>query len=298
MTYRPLVAYCVFGQSYARMLNISLWSLFDVGAYQGDILIVTDMTRDVLAQHCPLIVWRRVIVIRVELQIHRTAKLSRYQLHRCFDTASYAPILYVDCDIVFDRPLAPILAAVASADRLCFPAELQSSADWHSMGGDLLRDEGIEPPARCGFNSGTLGIPHGAEFRFFAQLERIASTAEQLWDGKPHLFTRWFDQPVVNYLQSKYGLFDTAALTPFFRFFFANSEVSSAYESRHGGAHFFDDDKEARMSSYLEAVSPTAFFDVNVASAVEPFRDALPMRTVAASASPVGSVLHAAAKSA
>ena len=249
-----MIAYCCFGPSYGRMLNISLHSLLDIGGYRGRILVVTDLAPDVLRTCCPIAVYPSVQVIRVETSHELAPKLLRYRLHRWFDISRHAPILYVDCDIVFDQPVAAMLEQVKAAEAICFPSEPNSSAMWGSMGGDFLRAEGITLQG-YGFNSGTMGIPDGATFRYFVQLEHVIATTFDFWEQKRDTFDRWIDQPVVNYIQAKSQLFDTARLTAYFRFCFQADEPDSADQHRTGAVHFFDFDKEVRMRDYLGRIS-------------------------------------------
>ena len=254
MSKTPLIAYCCFGDAYGRMLGLSLHSLLEVGEYRGRIVVLTNMSFDELRVSCPLVVYPSVRVVQVTATHDLASKLLRYRLHRYVDIFNHAPILYVDCDIVFDRPVAPMLEEVRTADAICFPSEPNSSAMWGSMGGDFLRAEGIVRDG-FGFNSGTMGIPDGANFRFFAQLEQIIATVFGFWERDRDKFTRWIDQPVVNYIQAKFKIFDTARLTSFFRFSFQFDEPISAEYHRSGAVHFFDFDKEPRMRGYLLRIS-------------------------------------------
>ena len=254
MSKTPLIAYCCFGEAYGRMLGLSLHSLLESGEYEGRIVVLTDMSFDNLMIFCPLVVYPSVRVIQVSTTHVLSSKLLRYRLHRYVDIFSHAPLLYADCDIVFDRPVAPMLDQVRTADAICFPSEPNSSAMWGSMGGDLLRAEGITLDG-YGFNSGTMGIPDGATFRFFAQLEHIIAAVCNFWEQDRDKFTRWVDQPVVNYLQAKHKVFDTARLTSFFRFSFQFDEPGAADHFRTGAVHFFDFDKEPRMRDYVLRIS-------------------------------------------
>ena len=73
------------------------------------------------------------------------------------------------------------------------------------------------------------------------------------------------DQPVVNYLQAKFQIFDTDRLTPYFRFCFQNDEPDAADPYRVGAVHFFDFEKEPRMRDYLGRISSVPLADHMVA---------------------------------
>ena len=254
MSQTPLVAFCCFGASYARMLALSLHSLLDVGEYRGRIVVLSDMSFDELRVYCPLVVYPSIRVIKVSAKHTLSPKLLRYRLHRYLDVSGHAPILYADCDIVFDQSVQPMLNQIAAAEAMCFPSEPDSSAMWGSMGGEFLRAEGIALEG-FGFNSGTMGIPDGSNFRYFAQLEQVIWTIFDFWERDRAKFDRWIDQPVVNYLQAKFQIFDTDRLTPYFRFCFQYDEPKAAEQDRAGAVHFFDFEKEPRMRHYLGQIS-------------------------------------------
>jgi hypothetical protein len=246
------------------MLGLSLHSLLDVGDYKGKILVISDLDREALRACCPLIVYPSVQVIQAKTTHELAPKLLRYRLHRYVDLSKHGPILYADCDIVFDQPVATMLEQVRTAEAICFPSEPNSSAMWGSMGGDFLRAEGIVLEG-YGFNSGTMGIPDGATFRFFVQLEHIIAAVFDFWERDRDKFTRWIDQPVVNYIQAKYKVFDTSRLTPHFRFCFQADEPDPARPHRVGGVHFFDFEKEERMRHYLIQISSVPLAEYMVA---------------------------------
>ena len=249
----PLVAYCCFGDEYARMLEISLRSLAGPGQYQGRVALATDLDKATLERLCPMLATMDALVERIDDPHPLAGKLARYRLHRWFDLARSAPVLYVDCDIVFDRPVAAILHAIDGAGPICFPSEPSSVAMWSSMGGNFFRAAGLDV-AGCGFNSGTMGIPNGCAFEHRFTLQLIGATIQDIWTHDRLIFDRWIDQPVVNYLHARHAIFDTDRLTPFFRYSFQNDRVDSSYPARAGAVHFFDDDKAPRMLDYLERV--------------------------------------------
>lgn len=253
---KPLIAYCCFGAKYARMLGLSLQSLLDLGEYRGDILVVGDLEPAEFAKHCHLHFYPTITYVRVAPTDLLGTRLSRYQLHRYHDTTKYAPVLYIDCDVVFDRPVRHMLAVVASADQICFPTEPDSDIMWDSMGGDLFRDEGLRFKGN-GLNSGTFGMPDGGSYRLIVDLEWVAATTADFVTRRRHLFTRWIDQPVVNYIQRRHNRFDTKLLTATLRFCFENDVPSTAVEDRNGAVHFFDGRKAERMQDFLDRISST-----------------------------------------
>ncbi len=241
------------------MLQLSLQSLRGVGGYAGRIAVLTDLDPRALVAACPRAAAPDIDVVRVPIEGELTARLCRYGLHRHVAATHHAPILCIEADIIFDRPVMPMLDAVRMATRICFPAERHSCAMSHAMGGNLLRAEDRHAVGH-GFNADALGIPDGACPLHRATLEHIMDTALTLWTEKPMLFRQWIDQPVANFLHALWGqaLFDTETLASFFRWAVRDEVPAHDPGRRLGAVHFADGRKFERMRAYFERLTAPA----------------------------------------
>ena len=258
MSRTPLIVSCAFGTAHARILQLSLQSLRAPGLYAGRIVVLTDLEPRALIAACPRACAPEIDIVRVPVADELTGRLCRYDLHSLLGAshiaaAEHAPILCLEADIVFDRPLLPMLDAVRLASRICFPAESCSSMTSHAMGGNLLRALGRTDAGR-GFHASAYGVPDGASPAHQATLERIAATARKLWTARPTLFRQWIDQPVANYLHALSGgaMFDTETLAAFFRWSVRDEVPEHAAARRLGAVHFADGHRIERMRAYFD----------------------------------------------
>jgi hypothetical protein len=166
------------------------------------------------------------------------------------DAWRFQPLLYVDTDIVFDAPVAPMLRAIARSSRISAPVEPKEAlATSVFVGSTLLSEDGCDPGTKLGFNSGTLGIPNLAlQGKSLDLIARIMNNHASIF-GRAAL--PFIDQPIANYVSFKVADFDTALITPFVRL--SNETADPA--GRTGLVHYCWVGGEARrvdvMRDYL-----------------------------------------------
>jgi hypothetical protein len=149
------------------------------------------------------------------------------------DARDFQPLLYVDADVLFDLPVAPMLRAIARSDQICAPVEHKEPlATSIFVGSGLLRADDCDPGEALGFNSGTLGIPN---------LQRHAGTLDlisRIMFNRATIFGRdalsYAEQPIANYALFRLKKADTALISPFVRL--ADHTVEPA--DRRGLVHY------------------------------------------------------------
>ncbi len=251
--YRPLVYFVVFGDARVmRQFALSVASLVTAGGYDGEILVITDKTPEGIQALLPAGVAVTLLPARA---VDRVAYIAaRYAIAEWRGAGDYKPLLYADADIVFDRPIAPMLREIALSDRVCAAAEPYRVADSPLVGSDLLADDHCPVAAdRFGFNAGTLGIPnmvlHGQTMALIARtLRNRREVVERDSAGL-------VDQPIANYVAVRSGGFDTTVLSRYVRL----SAAAADPAGRRGLVHFcWVPDADARiaaMTGYLAALS-------------------------------------------
>ncbi len=252
--YRPLVYFAAYGDALVmRQFALAVTSLLTVGAYDGEIVVLTDKTPAEIGALFPDLMPARLVLLPMPA-VDRVAYLaSRYAIAIWPGAWDFQPLLYVDADLLFDRPVAPMLHAVAQAEHICAPPEQYPLGETHVIGGHLLADDGCHPPpGRMGFNSGTLGIPN---MRTHAgTLSLIARTLRNRRTVVGRQAETFVDQPIANYLAYRTDTFDTAVLAPFVRLAAGDADPAD----RIGIVHFcWVAGAQARvdvMESYLERV--------------------------------------------
>ena len=250
--YRPLVYFVVFGDARVmRQFALSVKSLVTVGGYDGEILVITDKAPGEIQAVLPRGV---AVALLPTLAADRVAYIAaRYAIADWRGAGDYQPLLYADADIVFDRPIAPMLREIALSDRVCATAEPYRVADSPLVGRDLLADDHCPVAAdRFGFNAGTLGVPNMA--RHGQTMALIARTLRNRREVVGRDAGGLVDQPIANYVAVRTGGFDTSVLSRYVRL----SAAAADPAGRRGLVHFcWVPDADARiaaMTAYLAAL--------------------------------------------
>ena len=215
--YRPLVYFVAYGNALVmRQFALNLMSLVTVGEYDGDIVVITDKTPAEIAALLPDGSKASIVLLPMEARDRVGYMSARYGIARWPGAWDYQPLLYVDADMLFDMPVAPMLHEIAQSDRIGAVEEPHALADSPFVGGHLLQDDSCTPaPNERGFNSGTLGIPnmtrHG---RTIALIGRVLQNRLTQCGRESMPFV---DQPVANYVSFRDARIDTALLSRYVR---------------------------------------------------------------------------------
>ncbi len=260
MRYDPMVAYTAFGpnMSLFRCLESSLYSLSRVAQFPGRVLILSDRGQADLEFLVPGELRHRTRFERMAASDVMAMALARYRLPRLAAAQLARPLLYVDTDVIFDRPIEPLLVEVLQARRLCVFAEdhLHNKGDFY--GAKLFAaDPGFAPANERGFSTGVIGIPDvaAAAEPFDALLAlAMAQCARHGTSGLPA-----FDQRFANYLFHKLIDYDDTVINRHETY--CNGRDPDPAR-RLGLAHFAGGlgnatPKLARMSAYLATLLQT-----------------------------------------
>ncbi len=254
--FRPLVYYAAFRDPVVLdQLALSIRSLFGHGRFDGHLHVLTDARPARIAAMAAGGDPAAVSVQSLQPVDRMAAVAGKFAVLEWEHAQRFQPLLFVDPDTVFDRDIAPLLAAVAGADRITALGEhfspLRTAT---SVGATLFEEDGMEPGPGHGFNSGTLGIPnlriHGHTLRLIRRIVMARGLA-----GGRNSWT-WIDQPATNYVAVKTGGFDTAILQKHVRHGFAGVERDTAHA--RGLVHFWPPRDGRRklevMRAYLAAL--------------------------------------------
>jgi hypothetical protein len=250
--YRPLVYFVAFGdEATMRQFALAVESLTTVGGYDGDIVVVTDKSPAEIAALFPAGMPERLAVLPMRAADRVGYIAARLSVAGWRDAWQFQPLLYVDADILFDCPVAPMLCEIARSDRICAASEAWNLAESEFVGSHLLADDNCHPaPDQKGFNAGTLGIPNMASHA--GTLEPIGRTLRNRLAVVGRHTVQFVDQPIANYVSFRVAHFDTALLNRFVRL--ANKRTDP--EGRTGLVHFCwlpgAAARVAKMEDYLE----------------------------------------------
>ncbi len=252
--FRPLVFFVLMGGgAYLEQLRLATESLVAFGEYDRDVLVITDRAHDHVREALPAALHARLRFLDVQPSDKVDAVLARLMLGELPGAAAYAPILYSDTDVLFDRPLLPFLERVALTDRMSAQPEKWNELPGSSpAGGELFAADPIPIADRLGFNAGIWAMPGGAESVQVVSTIRRAVSLYLRMNGRDSL--PWLDQAMANYVLRKLDRYDPALID-------AATRLCQAYEpldaaSPTGFVHFWPvgfraDQRVDAMADYL-----------------------------------------------
>lgn len=252
--YRPLVYYAAFHDpDIIKQFALNLQSLVTVGDYDGDVAVLTDRPVDEIRGLIPPGLRGRLVVLPTTVKDRLGGMAARLLFSGWHDGWTFQPLLYVDTDIIFDRPVSPMLHAIAQSDRIVAPTERNEPlATSMFVGSNLMSDDNCDPGSTLGFNTGTMGIPNlGRHAKTLDLIGRILMNRGTIAGrhALPHA-----EQPIANYVSFRLADFDTDLITPFVRL----SNGVADPQGRQGLVHFCwvpgADKRVDAMRAYLVAV--------------------------------------------
>jgi hypothetical protein len=267
--YRPLIYLVAFGApAVFESARLAIGALFAHGAYGGDVLLVTDTAHAGFAVTLPKALRDRVGVAVVEAADMLDILLARYRLPELAVADRYQPILYLDTDVLVDRPIAPFLLSLPFSDRLHMASEgaclLTGAEDYHGRTlceADPFRRMRRQP----GFNSGIIGFANSRSVRrSFADI--VQASHAYAASAERRMFFPAADQCMANYVLRRQGRVSGARLTRLVTFAPPASAAATRPEPRRrtGFMHFCGGvgnaaPKLAAMRRYLRALCDPGF---------------------------------------
>ena len=253
--FRPLVYFVLMGAgAYADQLELASRSLVDFGRYEGDLLVITDRDRHFIERLIPDSLHDRLSVLRVASSGKIDAVLARLMLGEHDGADQFAPILYTDTDVIYDRPLQPILEAALLSRKMSAQSERWNELPGSdAAGGDLFAVDPVPFYDKIGFNAGIWIMPGGEDSIQIVNTIRLAVSRYLEAHGRESL--PWLDQAMGNYVLRKLDAFDSALIT-------SATRLCQSYEAldtigASGFVHFWPvsavaTQRAAAMADYLE----------------------------------------------
>lgn len=214
--WRPLIYMMAFGKDEIfESLRLSLQSIRQFGHYDGDILIFTDRMPDQIAHFVPPGMEKQIKLATSPVRDVLDCMATKFRISEIQHLSHYQPLLYLDTDVICDRPIEPVLRRIHRAERICVALEHDLLGGHNFYGANLFAaDPTARPRDPRGCSSGLIGIPDMATARhsFPAILTSLYGTARAAGNRHP---SDWYDQPVVNYVLHKTDSADFSTLTPY-----------------------------------------------------------------------------------
>ncbi len=257
--YRPLAYFVIYGKpELFDCGEIAIATLFQFGAWDGDVMIITDQASFGFIDRIPAEFRHRVHFVTISAHDLLDYTLARYKIIDVPAALPYQPVLYLDVDIVCDAPLSALVTSLLTSSDLhaCHEFRLDNPGDYYAI--SMLRKDGIQPsPDQLGFSSGVFAFRDIRQQR--ALFEAIIETAYIYTIEMQRRATfALYDQPFFNYVLHKAGLGNGALIAKFLEIRQA-SLPPLAEPLRKGLIHFCGGvgemtPKLAQMIGYAEAL--------------------------------------------
>jgi len=254
--FNPMVFYTSFRSDFVmQQLYLSIDSLMKWGQYTGKIHVLSDRTAEEIESNLSMRPASGVSVQALYPTDFVGYVASKYDIILWNDARAYQPLLYLDPDIMLDRPIEQMLVDILVSEAVCAPIESFSPIGQSpSVGGTLVELDMKNARFAHGANGGTIG---------FAQLHRhldliaqIRHTIANVGHVYGRNFNRWVDQEVLNYVGFSRAGIDKAAISRYVRYgYIPGSEYDVS--SRAGLVHFFGRTIEGKvdaMRAYRDAL--------------------------------------------
>ncbi|MCG0998827.1 glycosyltransferase [Acetobacter persici] len=217
--FKPLAYYSCFGNGeIISCMEESIYSLFTIGNFSGDIFIITDQEKIAFSEKLHRYL-HRIHLQQANAYDFFDFTISRYMVYNLSIMDKYSPIMYIDCDIIINEDVNKIFHSAMATDKVLFSEEFKldtaspwfGGVHWHEAGQDYkLIDSGI--------NSGIFlfkSIEMAKEILFTVVQSMLHSQKIKLSREKGILET--LDQPNLNYVLMSHfsNNFDVKILTQY-----------------------------------------------------------------------------------
>jgi hypothetical protein len=219
--FRPLAYFAAFSApEIFECLRLAISSLIEHGRWQWDVLVLTgpDTCETVRAMLAPCGLGERLHVAPVSPAASMVDWcLARYRLDAHPIFAAAQPLLYLDADVLCDRPLEPLLAELCTSSLIHACAEGllgegHPESDGHWFGWRLMAEDGMPFDRNApGFSAGVLGCANAVVAEAPYSLIMRSVTADIASAGGGHRLAGQ-DQAFANYVLRKIGRFEIRLL--------------------------------------------------------------------------------------
>lgn len=212
--FRPIIYYAAFhDDEIFRCLLSSIRSLVCIGEYDGDIAVITSPDKVMKIEYISslLNIDKRLHIVCVDKYADIVDfYLSRFRIEdQVFDFRQ--PIVYLDTDVVIDKPIEPFLMAVSGSDKLHVVPEgrldeghPESAGHWY--GWRMMAEDGMPFHLHDrGFSSGIIAAGQENVARNYFNIVLTCAEGFQKKTGKRRPFLG-YDQCVANYVFLKTGV--------------------------------------------------------------------------------------------
>lgn len=200
--FNPLVFYTCFGNGeIIACTEESIYSLFTIGNFPGDVLIITDQEKIEFSEKLKPFL-NRIHLKQANAYDFFDFTIFRYMIYNIEEARRYSPIMYMDCDIIINEDINKVFHSAMATDKVLFSEEFKidgaspwfGGVHWHEAGQDYeLMD--------CGINSGIFLFKstETAKSLLFTVVQSMLHSQNVKHSREKHILET-LDQPNLNYV--------------------------------------------------------------------------------------------------
>lgn len=210
----PAILYILYGSGdILDQFKISIESLSMFGEYKGTIFIATDINKKFIKDVCKKHNLHNVFVIESRGFDRLDYVGSRIPLLSSDIFSRFQPIIYVDCDVIFNKPLKDNMQLFMKEEKISAQIEKNHYITNNASNGSTLYSQHPFPLLSKGegFNAGIIMIPSWEKLNYAFKAAYRMLISYTIKFGRNSI--PFYDQSILNYVFYKLNVFDGTSIT-------------------------------------------------------------------------------------
>lgn len=232
----PAILYMLYGSGdILDQFKISIESLSVFGDYKGKIFVATDIDKELIKEICYKYNLCNVSIIESNAIDRLDYVGSRISLLASDMFSQFQPIIYVDCDVIFDKSLKNNVKSFIKEEKISAQIEKDHYITTDESNGSTLYSQHSFPllSEGYGFNAGIIMIPSWEKFNYALKAAYRMLILYTIKFGRDSI--PFYDQSILNYVFHKLNVFDGTLITNYV----SVPEHDNIYDRKKGFVHFW-----------------------------------------------------------
>ncbi|BCI68947.1 hypothetical protein AAJCM20276_35710 (plasmid) [Acetobacter aceti] len=217
-----------------KQLALCVSSIRKFGKFNGKITVMTDQTIETIRDICSD---ESIDIDFMEPKDFVGFVCSKYSIMNKEIYKNSQPLLYIDPDIIFDRPIHPLFLDAVLSETICAPLETFNRLMTHPpIGSSLIQLDQLNVNIySSGVNGGTISFPNIDDEKTCEFIRLVRRTIANIGWKFGRKYNGWADQEVLNFISYKFGGLNSSVFTKYASYVIGDTE--DVYTQR-GFVHF------------------------------------------------------------
>ncbi|MBS1104493.1 hypothetical protein JK202_16155 [Gluconobacter sp. Dm-62] len=237
-----------------KQLALCVSSIRKFGKFNGRITVMTDQAIETIRDICDD---ESIDIDFMQPKDFVGFVCSKYSIINKDIYKHSQPLLYIDPDIIFDRPISPLFLDAVLSETICAPLETFNRLMTHPpIGSSLIQLDQLNVNIySSGVNGGTISFPNIDDEKTREFVRLVRRTIANIGWKFGRKYNGWADQEVLNYISYKFGGINSSVFTKYANYVMGSME--DIY-SRRGFVHFVgrsSTEKVVEMQNYTSLLA-------------------------------------------